>query len=141
MSFDLKLQNGSFLIFNGEPETVSGIEKLQQDVIKIVSTELGTVKLHSWYGTSLRHSIIGTASSVQSLKSEVIRTVSNALNNLKLIHEQNEKSGQVLTSKEVIGQVDSIDCLETTDIRQLIIYIKITTRSGIKMTESLPLFL
>lgn len=141
MSFDLKLENGSFSFKSGEVVVVNDIEKLKQDVAKIIITELGSVRLHNWYGTTLLGDAIGTSSSRQNLKSEVIRSVSAAMNNLKLIQEQNEKSGQILTSKEVIGSIDDVDCLDTTDPRQVIILVKITTRSGIKMSESLPLFL
>lgn len=141
MSFDLKLENGSFSVLNGEATLVTALDKLTQDVLKIIITEIGTVKLHSWYGTNLNSSAVGSVNSKGFLKAEITRSVSQALNNLKMLQEQNERAGQILSPREVIARIDNIEAIDTTDPRQLIINIMLTTRAGVKITESLPLFL
>ena len=56
MSFDLSIEKGDIKIgSDGSLSTVSGNNKLRQDIIKILLTDIGDNKFHPKYGSMSRY--------------------------------------------------------------------------------------
>jgi phage baseplate assembly protein W len=74
-----QLQNGDFVLFNGSFATVTGPQKIQQDVMVAVQTPYGSNRFHPRYG-SLFSSYVGSptsASTSSMIQTELVRIVQN----------------------------------------------------------------
>ena len=137
MSFDLQLVDGDIAIIDGELGIVKDELKLIQDVLKLLFTSTGELALHPWYGTSLLTSAIGHANDPDILLKEVKTAVEFALNNLKQLQQLQQRDQQLLTPKELISTIKTIDAkLDETDRRRLIITIELITKNNSVISES-----
>ena len=142
MSFDFKLVNGTISLGKtGDIEPVIGINKLSQDIIKILATATGTNLMHRWYGSSIPGSLVGSGLKKSILANEIVKSVGLSIQNLKSLQEQQERAGQVLLPEECIKSVEGIQVMPTTDPRSVSILITIKTRSGKIIQEELALTL
>jgi phage gp46-like protein len=141
MSFDLKLENGDLKINpNGSLATVIDEVKLIQDVLKILFTPTGSHEAYPWYGSPLSTRVIGKNLSSELLVSEVKNSISYALSNLKTLQGLQEKGGQLISAREAISRVESINVsADIGDPRRIVINISIKTRSGDTVSDSFSL--
>lgn len=91
-----KIVDGDFVLneITGRFETVEGVDKLRQDVARVINTDLqvdGT-------GSGL-DDVIGTTGDVFSLRALISRRVTNAFNSLKLIQDLVQKSDRSLEER------------------------------------------
>jgi len=108
MSFDLKLENGDILFSpEGEVEIVEGLDKLKQDVAKILLTEIGSNVYHPWYGSELTDSVVGFATDVRITTRNSESTINEALENLAALQIQ-QRSFQSVTPQESIGAIKRV---------------------------------
>lgn len=137
MSFDLKLTGGSFAFnSNGSLERLFNEDKLKQDIIKVLLTSQGDVKLHPWYGSPLGERVIGKVLPFNILESEVAEAVNFALNNLMKLQSLQLRDGQYLTPNEQISQIVNIKVQRSMyDSRQYNIVIDVTTKKGSVIRE------
>ncbi len=109
MSFDIKLIGGDIAIgLNGDLQTVEREEKLVQDVLKMISTELGANKKFPDYGCPISKSMIGKAYDtvfVSNVAQEQLRT---SLDVLIKYQAQQLRSGQRVTPQEQLAAVKRI---------------------------------
>jgi phage baseplate assembly protein W len=108
MSYDLQLVNGDLVIGQGELQTVTDSQKLIQDILKILLTEVGADPLQPSYGSYLSRSVIGNAlqngSIVQIAKSQI----NTCLVNLQQLQQLQVKSMQKVSADEQLAAITGI---------------------------------
>lgn len=109
MSFDLKLQKGDLAIgSNGDLAIVENNEKLTQDILKIVSTPLGSNRRFPWYGSPISKGLVGTAFETQFVQGIMSQQLQTALETLQRTQETQLAEGQVVTAQEQIAAVSNV---------------------------------
>lgn len=137
MSFDIKLSNGDIVVNNyGEVQIVENLDKLKQDVAKILLTQLGENVYHSWYGSQLTAAVIGRATTARIIARDAEFAISNSLDNLASLQIE-QMSFQSLSPQEVIASIsDLVVEQELSDPRQWNISLTVLSRSGTEVTEN-----
>lgn len=136
MSFDFQLIDGDIKIkSDGQVRTVTGIEKLKQDIVKIIVTPIGSSILHRWYGSSIDETVIGRPSN-DGLKFEEIRTsIDESLDRLKKL-QLAQASGQNVTQSEIINFVESVIVQRSIyDPRQINAIVSVITKDFSRVEE------
>ena len=129
MSFDLKIKNGDLVLNNGDLQTVTGSEKLIQDILKICLTTAGANPLYAWYGSFISRTIIGNPDGNAVLVSIAKSQLSNALDNLKNLQDLQIKSFQRVSADEQISAISDIAIIRNkTDPRFFEVRIKALTK-------------
>lgn len=109
MSFDLKLVNGDLKIgSNADLATVQDGEKLTQDILKIVTTDLGANVRFPWYGCPISQSMIGRAFDQLFIKTQFTNQLRFAVNNLQKLQAEQLKSDQYVTPMEHIASIQNL---------------------------------
>lgn len=137
MSFDLKIISGDLKIENGSLSVLQGKEKLQQDLVKIATTELGANPLHSWYGSMVGSSLIGSTLPEDISNSVAESQLQNAIDMLKQLQNLQVSTGQKMTPDEQISYIQGISIQRhSLDLRVIQIAIKVLTRAFGTVTVS-----
>lgn len=120
MSFDLALKDGDLdILSNGEMRTVSGSEKLRQDVLKVILTPIGSNKFHPWYGCSVSDDVIGRNLPDNITVLTIKTSVSDSLERLRKLQAQ-QLSDQTVTLAELINSIGDVDVYRVPeDLRQV----------------------
>lgn len=137
MSYDIKLVDGDLRINgSGILEVVINDEKLKQDMLKAIFTPTGSQKMHTWYGSPLLAQTVGKALD-PSIRELVIKNgIFYALNNIITLQESQQNDGQYLSPREELESVDDVFVEnDPVDPRKINIYITVTTRSGLKVSD------
>lgn len=136
MSFDIKLENGDiFVDNNGETQIVTGLEKLKQDVAKMILTEIGSNIYHPWYGSELTDSIVGRATTANIIARNAEITITDALENLAFLQTE-QTQFQNVTPAETMGAIKEVAVeREPLDPRQWNIRVSVITRALTEITE------
>lgn len=130
MSFDLAVINGDLVIKNGALSTVSGQNKLVQDLLKIALTSVGANPLQPWYGSLISQTLIGSYLSSDIVSSVAQSQLQNAIQNLQNLQNLQVQSGQSVTPDEQIAFINDISITRnTTDLRLFTVVIKVLTRA------------
>ena len=129
MSFDLKIVKGDISIErDGSIKTVFGNEKLRQDIVKIILTELGDNKFHPQYGSNVGTVQVGTVQDEAFLKQDLISSAQDALKNLIALQRSQAKR-QYLSPSEIIVDIKNIEIKrDTIDPRMYNIFISVLTQ-------------
>jgi len=110
MSFDLKLEQGDIRIgSNGDIATVENGEKLTQDLLKILTTEIGANSFFPAYGSPITQSMIGRAFDQVFFKSIADSQLRFSVANLQRLQAEQMKNNQVVTAQEQIAAIQSVD--------------------------------
>lgn len=129
MSYDIKLNRGDIAIQNGDLQTSVDSEKLIQDILKICLTTAGSNPLHSWYGSLLTRTIVGSSLDTNMLIQMAKSQLNSALENLKNLQNFQTKSFQQITADEQLGAVlDIIVYRNANDSRLFDVKIKALTK-------------
>ena len=116
MSFDLKISNGDLSISStGDFAIVTDTPKLEQDVLKIVSTPLNGNPFFPGYGSVLSKSSIGDIIDFQFTSSFITSNITNALQILQTYQSLQLSSGQKVTAAELLAAVKSVQVYENPD--------------------------
>lgn len=136
MSFDLKLANGDIVFSSlGELQTVEGIDKLTQDIVKMLLTTIGSNPYHEWYGSLLTEDVVGLYGDIRTLQRNAESTISEALENMAALQAQ-QKSYQNVTAQESIGAITNVSVeRDPTDPRQWIVRVSVLSKSLSEVTE------
>lgn len=130
MSFDLKIVAGDLKIENGNLAILQGKDKLGQDLVKIATTELGANPLHSWYGSMVSASLIGSALPEEITNNIAQSQLQNAIDILKQLQNLQASSGQKMTPDEQISYIQGISIQRSTrDMRVVKVIIKVLTKA------------
>jgi phage baseplate assembly protein W len=132
MSFDLKISNGDFVISGGKLTIVQDSEKLIQDILKMCLTAAGSNPIHSWYGSFISRTIIGSPQDTSIIVQIAKSQLNTALENLKSLQELQVKSFQRVSADEQIAAILDISIIRNQfDPRLIDVKIKVMTK-GLK---------
>ena len=137
MSFDLKIVNGDLSIKNGDLDTINGKDKLIQDVLKIVLTEVGSNPFNPWYGSYVSRTLIGSYLDSDIVLSAAKNQLQIAIENLKALQQKQLESGQKMSPEEQISVIlNVIVDRNAFDPRLFEVVIKILNKSFGKVDTS-----
>lgn len=125
-SNDLQLNNVN------DFSTASGIEKLKQDINKILLTELGKNSTFEIYGTQLQ-SLVGGKSDITELQARVRDNVQGALEVLEFLNRENTNDDEVPETFESLS-------VQQLEIGRFEVQVSVLSRSG-KRISSDPIIL
>ena len=131
MSFDLKIVNGELAINNtGDLASVENTEKLVQDVIKIISTEISSNPFFPWYGCPITQSLIGRAMESTFLSNVASVQLKTSLERLQTLQAEQLNNNQVVTPDEQIALIQNASVEQNTvDPRFYRIFVKVITKA------------
>lgn len=114
MSFDIKLFGGDLVIQNGDFAVVEDQDKLVQDILKLVSTQLGSNPFFPGYGSPISQALIGTSdlSFSQDIATQQLRA---SLERLRDLQQQQIKNNQIVTPQEQIVAIQDISVTQAED--------------------------
>lgn len=108
MSFDLKLFDGDLVIKNGDFDISENANKLVQDVLKLVSTQLGSNPFFPAYGSPLSSAIIGTGYEETFVEDVASQQLRSSLERLQDLQRDQIKQNQIVTPDEQIAAIENI---------------------------------
>lgn len=110
MSFDLQVIAGDLVLQNGDLVTITGKNKLIQDVLKICLTEVGALPYAPWYGSFISKSLIGSSLDTDIILNVAKNQLQNSLENLQKLQElQVNNVNQKVTPDELIAGIGAIN--------------------------------
>lgn len=129
MSFDLKIKNGDIVLdSSGLLTSVSGNQKIRQDIVKILLTNFGDNKFHARYGSDVGALKIGEVADQKLIEMDIKRSVEEAIRYLISL-QRNQAKSQVLSLSEVILDISSISTeRDSADPRLYNVFISILTQ-------------
>lgn len=109
MSFDLKIVDGDLALSNkNDLAIVEGNDKLTQDILKIVSTPLGSNFFFPWYGSPITSTLVGTAYTGNFISAIATTQLRNSLEALKSLQSEQAKTNQIVTPQEQIAAIEDV---------------------------------
>jgi hypothetical protein len=130
LSFDLKIVSGGLVINNGELATVTGSDKLSQDLLKIAITEAGSNPLQPWYGSLVSRTLIGNYLSDDILLTIAKDQLQKAIENLKNLQNIQISSGQKMSPDEQIAFIKQVNVVRNaTDPRVIQVFVRVLSRA------------
>lgn len=140
MSFDLEIVNSDLKIkSNGTLSTVTDTPKLRQDVIKALTTTLGSNQFHPWYGCSIGSSMIGQNMPDNMIQADLESSVQQTLDKLKSL-QQAQQGSQRVTLAEMIASIGDIQAGKNPlDPREILIQVTILSKRLSKIEETFTL--
>lgn len=140
MSFDfLLLDNDLRLDSEGQIRTVTGTQKLRQDILKVVLTTLGSNKFHPWYGCAVSDEAIGKNIAYNMLIFNVQTSIRQSLEKLQRLQRQ-QQTFQTTSLSEIIHTIGPINVYRDPDnVRQIKIDVTVYTRQLTELNESFTL--
>ena len=109
MSFDLKIEQGDLKIGNnGDLSIVENSEKLVQDILKILTTDLGANLFFPWYGCPITKSLIGTGYAAVFVRDVATQQLSNSLQTLQRLQENQLQKNQIVSPQEQIAAIQNV---------------------------------
>lgn len=129
MSFDLKIKNGDIVIeSSGLLASVSGNQKIRQDIVKILLTNFGDNKFHIRYGSDVGALKIGEVADQKIIEMDIKRSVEEAIRYLISLQKSQSRS-QYLSSSEIILDISNISTeRDSEDPRLYNIFISVLTQ-------------
>lgn len=112
-------------------ETVSGIEKLKQDILKILLTERGTQVNFPLYGTTIQ-SLVGAKVNFTTVQARIKDEVIGALQVLQFVNKANPNLDERPETLEFLS-------VEQPAIDQIEIQLNVITESGKKIVQGFTL--
>jgi hypothetical protein len=114
MSFDLKLFGGDLAIKNGDLDIVEDSDKLIQDILKLVSTQLGSNPFFPAYGSPISQALIGT-SDVDFSEDIATQQLRASIDRLKDLQQDQVKNNQAVTAEELISAIQDVSVSQAAD--------------------------
>jgi len=115
MSFDLRVKDGDLALgSNRDLATVENSEKLVQDVLKLISTPIGSNPFFPWYGSPIERSLIGTPFETNFIESIATQQLKSSLETLQNLQKEQLKQFQLVTPQEQIAAVQDITVQRNT---------------------------
>lgn len=130
MSFDLKLFGGDLVITNGDFETVEDSDKLVQDVLKLVSTQLGTNPFFPGYGSPLSQAMVGAVFEVKFAEDVATQQLRAALERLQDLQRDQIRQNQIVTAEEQIAAIENVSVNQASnDPRYYIVNLTVISKA------------
>jgi hypothetical protein len=140
MSIDLLLKNGDVVIgASGDLATVSNTAKLVQDIIKMVTTDLGSNKFQPQIGSLISQRLIGQNLTAQNSISVIQASVQEALVTLQKLQKA-QAQVQALSPAETLIAINDITVQrDSKDPRQLNVVLKVMAGDGNLIADTFTL--
>jgi phage baseplate assembly protein W len=137
MSFDFQLVDSDLKVkSDGTVRTVYNVDKLKQDIIKMILTPIGSIRLHPWYGSAIDESIIGQPISDNMMFEEIKSSIEQSLDRLRRLQIA-QASGQSVSTSELIGVIEGVLIQRSTyDMRQINVIVSVWSKNLSKVEES-----
>lgn len=130
MSFDLRIKSGDLVIEKSDLGTITGTDKLTQDLLKIALTPVGGNSLQPWYGSFISRTLIGSVLPTDLVFSMAKSQLQKSVENLKDLQNLQVSSGQKVSPNEQISYIRDINILRNSiDPRVLQVFINVISRS------------
>jgi hypothetical protein len=114
MSIDLQIINGDLVISQGELSTVQDSQKLIQDILKILLTDVGADPLQPNYGSFLSRSVIGNAMASGAIVQIAKAQINTCLVNLQQLQQLQIKSMQKVSADEQLAAITGISIVRSS---------------------------
>jgi phage baseplate assembly protein W len=114
MSIDLQIINGDLVISQGALSTVQDSQKLIQDILKILLTDVGADPLQPNYGSFLSRSVIGNAMASGAIVQIAKAQINTCLVNLQQLQQLQIKSMQKVSADEQLAAITGISVIRST---------------------------
>jgi phage baseplate assembly protein W len=114
MSFDLKLFGGDLVLNNGDLAIVEDADKLVQDILKLVSTQLGSNPFFPGYGSPITQILIGT-SDISLSEEMATHQLKASIERLKDLQQDQIKHNQIVTPQEQIAVIRDVSIKHARD--------------------------
>jgi phage baseplate assembly protein W len=108
MSFDLKLFGGDLVIRNGDFETVEDSDKLVQDILKLVSTQLGSNPFFPAYGSPISQVMVGSVFEREFAEDIATQQLRASLERLQDLQLDQIRQNQIVTPSEQIAAIEDV---------------------------------
>lgn len=106
MSFDLRLRQGDLAInSDGDVEVVENTAKLVQDILKLLSTQLGANRRYPYYGSPITQALIGRPLEDQFIETVATQQLRESLQLLQRLQTEQLRRNQVVTPSEQIAAI------------------------------------
>lgn len=112
MSYDFRIRNGDWSILNGDLEKVEKLDKLQQDVLKICLTAVGSNPNNKAYG-SLFPGTIGNVLEPQMVSVTASSQLKSSIELLKKLQEL-QAEYQYVSPEESIASILNVSVQQNT---------------------------
>ena len=140
MSFDLKILKGDIVIDKTSSiSTVSGNEKLRQDIIKILLTKLGENKFHPSYGSKIGLIEIGYVPDAELLDLDLKLAAEESIVKLMLLQRQQEAFQFISPDEKILNINDISVTRDKIDPRMYNIFISVITQKLSTISDSIVL--
>lgn len=108
MSFDFQIIQGDIAIGqDGDIQKIENTAKLQQDILKIAITPLGSNLFHTWYGSPISKSLVGNVFDMQFTSTVASGQLRTALETLQKLQKL-QASSQVISPSEQIAAIQQV---------------------------------
>lgn len=130
MSFDLALIDSDIKIkSDGTIRIVEETAKLQQDIVKIILTPVGSVKHHTWYGSNIGENNIGNILPDDILFNNLDSALQDSLQKLVQLQRVQSTQQRVSTS-ELIAAIREVNVQRNpNDPRQINVVVRVISKS------------
>ena len=115
MSFDLKLLGGNLTIKNGDFDTVENSDKLVQDILKLVSTQLGSNPFFPAYGSPISQVLVGSVLETEFVEDIATQQLRSSLERLQQLQFEQSKQNQIVTPEEQIAAIEDVRVSQARD--------------------------
>ncbi len=131
MSFDLRVNKGDLVIgSDGDLDQIIDIEKLVQDILKLLQTPLGSNVFFQWYGSILTDAMVGQVLDSSITVNLIQQQIKSNLETLQKLQRQQASNGQHLTPGELLAAIQTILVNRSTiDPTRYHIVVKVLTKS------------
>jgi len=130
VSFDLKIKNGDIRMgSNGDLDKIQDVEKLVQDILKLLMTEIGSNPFNPWYGSSLSQSMIGSGFDGNFLTTLAEGQIRSGLETIMALQRE-QSAQQKVSAGELLASIKGINVQRNqTDPTFFTITLEILTKS------------
>jgi hypothetical protein len=130
MSFELKILNGDLVIgTNGDLAKVQDTEKLIQDILKLLMTELGSNPFFPWYGTTLSATMVGSPLEISFLASIAENQIRSGLETIQNL-QRSQAAQQKVTPAELFAAIKNVSVVRSqVDPTHFTIYLSFLTKA------------
>ncbi len=116
-------------------------QKLMQQIIKILFTQVGSNPFIGWYGTEIPEAVYKGIRDPSGLKRRMVTDVTLALDKLRNVHYHQAKV-QYLQPREIIDKVRNVDVMQdANDPRVFYIVVECSTLAGDNLLIKREMFL
>lgn len=131
MSFDLRVNQGDIVISSdGDFDQITDVEKLVQDILKILQTPLGSNVFFPWYGSVLTEIMIGQVLEPSITTNIIQQQVRTNLETLQRQQRQQLADGQQLTPGELLAAIQQVSVHRSTvDPTRYQVVVRVITRA------------